>query len=83
MTSSMIAAIHLGPDYLSKLEFYKNTQFEEIQSLFNITRKLVMEHSEEILNVKCLKCSSPSWARSVLSHDQTIKMGKNKSMSLC
>ena len=50
MTSSMKAAIHLGPDFLSKLEIYKNTKFEDIESLFNITRKLEMEHSEEILN---------------------------------
>ena len=30
-----------------------------------------MEHSEEILNVKCLEYSSPSWAR--LVHEQKIK----------
>ena len=36
-----------------------------------------MEHSEEILNVKCLEYSS-SWARSVLSHDQAIKWAKAK-----
>ena len=35
-----------------------------------------MEHSEEILNVKCLEYSSLSWARSVLSHDQAIKWAK-------
>ena len=37
-----------------------------------------MEHSEEILDVKCLEYSSPSWARSVLSHDQAIKWAKAK-----
>ena len=52
------------------------TKFEEVESLFNITQKLVMEHSEEILHVKCLEYSSPSWARAVLSHDQTIKWAK-------
>ena len=35
-----------------------------------------MEHSEEILNVKCLEYSSPSWARSVLANDQAIKWAK-------
>ena len=48
VASSMEAAIHLGPDYLAKLEVYKNTKFEEIQSLFNITQKTILEHSEEI-----------------------------------
>ena len=74
----MRAAIHLGPNYLTNLQIYKNTNFEEIESLFNITQKLVKEHSEEILNVKCLECSSPSWARSVLSHVQAIKWAKEK-----
>ena len=45
MTSLMKAAIHTGPNSLSNSEIYKNTKFEEIESLFNITPKLVMEHS--------------------------------------
>ena len=49
MSSSMKAAIHLGPNCLVNLEVYKNANFEEIQRLFNITQKLIMEHSEEIL----------------------------------
>ena len=39
---------------------------------------LVREHSEESLNVKCLEYSSPSWPRSVLANDQTIKWAKAK-----
>ena len=66
MTSTMRAAIHLEPNYLSKSEIFKNTKFDE------------MEHSEEILNVTCLKYSSPSWARSVLANDQAIKWAKAK-----
>ena len=64
-SSSMKADIHLGSNYLTNSEIYKNTKFEEIESLFNITQKLVMEHSEGILNVKCLEYSPPSWARPV------------------
>ena len=60
-------------DYVSKSETYKNTKFEDIKSLFNITQKLVVEHSEEILNVKCLEYSSPSYARSALARDQAVK----------
>ena len=74
--SSMKAAIHLGPNCLANLEVYKNTNFEEIESLFNITQKLMLEHSEEILNVKPLESSSSSWTRSVLLHDQAIKWTK-------
>ena len=51
MSSSMKAAIHLGPNYLENLEVYKNTNFEENQTVFSVTQKLILEHSEEILNV--------------------------------
>ena len=78
MTSSMKAAIHLGPNYLTNLEIYKNTNFEDIETLFNITQKSKLEHSEEILKVKPLESSSPSLTRSVLSHDQAIKWEKAK-----
>ena len=55
MSSSMEAAIHLGPNYTENLEVYKNTNFEEIPNLFNITQKWVSEHSEEILNVHTIE----------------------------
>ena len=78
MSSSMKAAIHLGPNYVAKLDDQMNTNFEEIQSLFNITHKLILKHSEEILNVKTIDSPSPSWTRSVLSHDQAIKWAEAK-----
>ena len=74
----MKAAIHLGPNYLSNSEIYKNTKFEEIECLSSITQKLLMEDSEEILNVKCLEYSSLSWARSVSANDQAIKWAMAK-----
>ena len=79
MPSSTKAAIHLGPNCLANLEVYKNRNFEEIQSLFNITQKLILEHSEEILNVNTIESASPSWTRSALSHDQAIKWTEAKS----
>ena len=62
----MSVAIHLGPAHLQNLEVYKNPHFEEIQSLFNITQKLTLEHSEGILNVHPIESTSPSWTRSTL-----------------
>ena len=41
-----------------------------VHSLFNITLKLILEHSEEILNVHTIERTSPSWTRSTLPHDQ-------------
>ena len=78
MSSSMNAAIHHGPNYLANLEVYKNTNFEETQSLSSITQKLILEHSEEMLNVHTIESASSSWTRSVLSHDQVIQWTKAK-----
>ena len=76
ITSSMKADIHLGPNYVSNSEVYKNTKFEDIESVFNITQKLAKEHCEEILNVRCSENSSPPWTRLVLANDQAIKWAK-------
>ena len=54
MGSSMKADIHLVPDFLMNSEIYKNTRFENIENVFNITHKSIHEHSEKILIVKGL-----------------------------
>ena len=51
MSSSMKATLDLGPNLFANLEIYKKKNFEEIQSLFSITQKLTLEHSEEIPNM--------------------------------
>ena len=78
MSSAMLSVIHLGPNYIENLEVCKNTNFEEILSLFGITQKLMAEHSEEILNMKPIEGAAPSCARSAPSHDQVIKLTKAK-----
>ena len=78
MSSSMNAAIHLGPNYVSNVEIHKNTKFEEIESLFNITQKGIEEHSEEILNVRSLDLLITIWTRSTLVIDEAIKLAKAK-----
>ena len=40
MASSMKAAIHLRPDFTMNSEIYKNTRFENIVNVFNITQKI-------------------------------------------
>ena len=73
VSSPMKAAIHLGPNYLANLDVYKNTHFEDIQCLLNNTQNLTLECSSEILIVNTTESASPSWTRSVLSHDQVIQ----------
>ena len=69
----MKPAIHLEPNNLASLEVYKNTNFEEIQSLFNI-----LEHSEEILKVHPIESTPLPRTRSTLSHDQVIQWTEAK-----
>ena len=40
MASSMKAATHLGKDFVQKSEIHKNTQFENFENVFDITRKI-------------------------------------------
>ena len=77
MSSSIIAAIHLGLSHTDNLEVYKNARFEEIQNLFDITRSQVLEN-QEILNVESIGSEDPSWTRSTLLKDQAIKWTKTK-----
>ena len=44
-TSSMKAAIHLGPNFKLNSETYKNMKIEDVEIEFNIVRWLVREHS--------------------------------------
>ena len=54
--SPMKAAIHLGPDFLLKSGICKNTYFRKFWGEFNISQKLIKEHSEEILIVESFGC---------------------------
>ena len=49
----------------------------DIESLFNITKKLIMDNSE-IRNVSCLDCLSTSWTISTLLNDRTVGWTKAK-----
>ena len=41
------------------LEVYKNTNFEELKNLFDITQKLILEHQAEILNASTIDWAAP------------------------
>ena len=71
LSSAMKAPIHLGPNYSENLKVFKNTNFEEIQSVFGITQRLISEHSEEIFNVKPIESAASSWTS--WSSDQVDK----------
>ena len=71
MSTTMKAAVHLGPQYkyIEILEVYRNTNFEEHQNLFDITQKLILDHQPEIVNVTTIDWTAPTWSTSTLTHD--------------
>ena len=71
----MKAAIHLDLRHTDNLEVCKNSEFEDIESLFNITKKLISENSET-LNVNSIESTSLSWTRSTLLNDRALKWTK-------
>ena len=78
MTSSTKAAIHLGPNYLSNSEIYKNTNSRRLRVCSTLVKCWLLNVLNNFLNVKCRECSSHSWTRSVLANDQVIKWAKAK-----
>ena len=47
MSTTMKAAIHLGPNYVENLEVFRNTNFEELQNLIDITQKLIKVEADD------------------------------------
>ena len=82
LTSSMKAAIHLGPNYLADSEIYKNTKCEETESLFIITQS-------RWKNIRKKFWTWNAWSiphlpgRVGISHWSRDQMGEGKSMCLC
>ena len=72
----------MGLDFTENLDIYKITNFDELQNLFDITKKLVFFKQSEILNMNMIECTFPSWTRSTLSHDQVIQWTKATSTCL-
>ena len=57
MASSMKAALHMDPNYTENAEVFKNSEFEGIESMWNITRKMIGQNSE-MMNVSSLEAAT-------------------------
>ena len=75
MASSTQAALHMDPNYAKNLEIFKNSEFENIESLFNVTNMMIGGNSE-IKNFFPTDSANPSWERSTLPTDQSIEWTK-------
>ena len=77
MVSSMKAALHMDPSDTENFEVFKNSEFENIESMFNITRKMIGENSET-MNVSSLEAASSSRERTTLLNEKAMKWSKSR-----
>ena len=78
LSTTMKAAVHLGQNYNENLITCRNTNFEELKTLLDITQKFLLVLNHEILNVSTIKWQFTPWMRSSLLHDKVIKWAKAK-----
>ena len=78
MSTTMKAVIHLERIYNDNLFTYRNTNFEALKTLFNITQKLILNHKHEIKHVSTIQWQFTHRIGSTLVHDKVIKLSKAK-----
>ena len=55
MSTTMMAAIHLGEDYSEILVAYRNPNLDALKALFDITQKLILDHKHDIKQVSTIE----------------------------
>ena len=78
VSTPMKAAVHLGTNYTEILEVYGNANLEELQNLFDITQRWMLNHEAEILNSSPIDWTAPSRTKSALPHGQVITWTKER-----
>ena len=78
MSETMKAEVHLGQEYEENLRTTKNTDFEQVKALFDISQSLILNHKTEIYGISTIEWNATPWMRSTLPHDRAIKQSKAK-----
>ena len=61
MSATQKAAVHLGPNFEQHLCITKNTDFEQLRTLFDISQKLIKSHGGEICGVSTFAWHLAPW----------------------
>ena len=64
-------------DYEENLRTTKNTDFEQVKTLFDISQRLILNQKREIYGISTVEWVRP-WVASALPHDRAIKPSKAK-----
>ena len=74
----MKATIHLGENCNDNLVIHRNANFEALKTLFDITKKLILDQKHEIKRVFTIDGQFTLWMRSSLLHYKAINLSKAK-----
>ena len=69
----MEASVHIGENYNDILSAYRNTNFDGLKTLLDITQKLILDQNYEILNVSAIEWHFTPCMTSILLHDKALK----------
>ena len=67
-----------GENYKDNLFTCRNTNFEALKTLFDITQKLILNQRHEIRHVSTIEWQFNPWISSTLQHVKVIKLSKAK-----
>ena len=56
----------------------KNTDFEQLKTLFDISQSLILGHKSEIDGISAIEWHLTPWRRSTLLHDRAINLSKTR-----
>ena len=61
MSATLKAAVRLGQDYEENLRSNKNTDFEQVKALFDISQSLILNHTSEIFGISSIEWKTTPW----------------------
>ena len=78
MSTTMKAAVLLGHKYNDNSVTYRNTDCEELKTLFDISQRLILDQDFEILNVSSIEWKFTPWMRSTFTTWQSNQGRKQR-----
>ena len=61
-----------------KSAWTKNTDFEQVKALFDVSQSVILNHKSEIYGMSTIEWNTTPWTRSTLQHDGANKLSKAK-----
>ena len=76
MSATVTAAVHLEQDFQESLRTTKNTDFEKVKQLFDISQELIVNQKNELCGMSTIEWNTIPWMGTTLPHDRAVKLSK-------